>query len=663
MSFQDLLSKVARELSGERAKRHAGILSQFHRIQASKGFLTATDYVMSQLKKLDDKNCRIHEYVADGTKRNLEWKAPLSWDIEEGKLTLLEPENQVLCRFSEVPESICTHSKSVDTVCELVHIGDGKSENIENKDIRGKIALTTGSPRNMIEKLADLGAAGVIAYPSEERAHGYNEMIQYVGLWPSAENLDKSTFGFSLSRNQALKLIAFIKQKKKVLVRAEINAELYEGKMHVLSAKIEGDLLTNEEIILIAHICHPAPSANDNASGSALLLEIYQTLLSLINSGEIEKPHRTIRFLWVPEFHGTVPWIIEKTSRNDFKPIYCINLDMVGEHPALVGYPFTFSQASVSTPNYLNDLVMEIVEQTKDNPLAIEQGGWQFPWNTRVSSFSGGSDHILFNDEPTRIPSVMFGHPDTFHHTNLDTIEKVDQTTLKRVGITALATSIISSNLNKYVDTIVQSFATGYQKRKANLIKMISNETRNLDEVDEDKNQLIQHILWNTIDSFIEYENRIIRNIKDQFEKYEETIFDFVSQDMKILKETIHQTLFKYQNQELDAKIKEKLDRVPKRKWAGPIDSSKIYKLLMSENIAEEVPSMTENQLNRLKQFFTTSAGNYGGFILEITNLIDNKRTVSKILQLLSLINWKIFDLQILEDFLFYAETIKYIEF
>ncbi|MCK5141618.1 MAG: DUF4910 domain-containing protein, partial [Candidatus Heimdallarchaeota archaeon] len=413
MGFDKLISAITKELSGERTKRLTGILSQYHRIQASKEFLEASEYIYKKLRELGDNNCQIHEYAADGTKRNYEWYAPLSWDIEDGELIQLEPVERILCRFSETPESICTHSKDTDVEGEIIHIGSAKPEEIEGKEIGGKIVLTTGQPRAMIEQLKELGAIGVIAYPSEERAKGYSEMIQYVGLWPNADNKEKSTFGFSLSRRQASKLILQIKQKKKVIVKAKIKANLYEGNMHVLSTKIEGTKNPKEEIILIAHICHPAPSANDNASGSALLFEIYRSLKSLIDKGIIESPHRTIRFLWVPEFHGTVPWIIEKEKEEEFTPIFCINLDMVGEHPVHVGYPFTFNQSSISTPSYLNDIIAEVIEHVKDNPEAIEQGGWQFPWNYRIAPYSGGSDHILFNDEPFRIPSVMFGHPDT----------------------------------------------------------------------------------------------------------------------------------------------------------------------------------------------------------------------------------------------------------
>ena len=663
MGFEKLISVITREVSGERTKRLTNILSQYHRIQASKEFLTASKFIYDKLKNIGDNKCQIHEYVADGTKRYYDWYSPLSWDIEDGELIQLEPERLILCQFSETPESICTHSKDTDIEGEVIHIGSAKPEEVKDRDIEGKIVLTTGRPRAMIEQLEELGAIGVIAYPSEERAQGYSEMIQYVGLWPNADNIEKSTFGFSLSRRQASKLISQIKQKKKIIVKAKIKASLYAGNMHVLSTKIEGTKRPREEIILIAHICHPAPSANDNASGSALLFEIYRSLKTMIDKGVIEKPHRTIRFLWVPEFSGTLPWIIEKKKEEGFTPIFCINLDMVGEHPVHVGYPFTFNQSSISTPSYLNDIVAEVIEHVKDNPAAIERGGWQFPWNHRIVPYSGGSDHILFNDEPFRIPSVMFGHPDTFHHTNLDTIEKVDQTTLKRVGITTLATTIIGSSLDKYSDSLAKAYVIGYQKRKAKLINMISTEIEKSEDFQENEKLNYKYIIVKIINKFIENEKKSIDLMQKQFQFLDRKIINYLNNDLKLLVSGIQENFSLAFDQDMGTELDVNFQRIPKRKWVGPINSSKLYEITNSSFKLEESSKISDKQLTKLREFFTKSSGVYGGFILEITNLIDNTNTKLDILTLLSLVNWKVLEFQILEDFLRLLEYLGYITF
>ncbi|MEE9410001.1 MAG: DUF4910 domain-containing protein [Candidatus Heimdallarchaeota archaeon] len=662
MSLEKLLHKVTRELSGERAKRFTGYLSQYHRIQASKEFLSAIKFVQNELEKLGDTNSKIHEYTADGTRRYYDWNTPISWDIEDGELLLVEPVKKILCKFSEVPESVCTHSKPVDLEAEVIHIGDASPEEMNDNNVEGKIVLTTGSPRSMIDLLADHGAIGVIAYPSEQRAQGYLQMIQYVGLWPNAENKNKSTFGFSLSRKQAIELIKYQKEGKKIVVKAKIKAKLYEGNMHVLSTKIEGTVRPEEEIILVAHICHPAPSANDNASGSALLLEIYRTIKSLIDQKKITKPERTIRFLWVPEFHGTMPWIADQKQKENFKPIYCINLDMVGEHPALVGYPFTLNKASVSTPSFLNDLITEVIEIVKDYSDAIEQGGWQFPWNYRIKPFAGGSDQLLFNDEPLRIPSVMFGHPDTFHHTNLDSIEKVDPSTLKRVGSTVVVTVLASSYENEFSEEIVRAFQKGYQIRKGQLLNLIVRELSAPISLEEEAKNEHLYLINSTIGRFIDFEKLALESIKLSFPSIGSKLLEFVKSDREKLQQTIIESMQIQTNFEVKSDIIKIFKQIPVRNWRGPLNAYSIFNIEKLEKENDEKLKMKQDQLQRIKQFLEKSRADYGGFLLELINLIDNKNTVEEIISFLSLIEWKIPQIKEIFDFLDLLERLELIE-
>jgi hypothetical protein len=663
MSTENLLLEVIRELSGERAKRLTGILSQYHRIQASKEFLTATEVIKEELKKIGDEDSEIHEYIADGTKRYYEWNAPLSWDIKDGELILIEPSQKILCQYSEVPESICTHSKSVDIETEVIHIGEGKLDDIKEKNLDGKIVLTSGRPRDIFERLAEFNVAGIISYPSEQRAQGHLQMIQYVGLWPNAENLEKSTFGFSISRKQALELLSFMKDGKKVMVHGKIDADIYEGKMHVLSTKIQGTKKSNEEIILIAHICHPAPSANDNASGSALLFEVYRTIKMLIEKKKILPPQRTIRFLWVPEFHGTIPWIMEKIKEEKFKPLFCINLDMCGEHPALVGHPFTFNQSSISTPSYLNDLISMVINDVKDNNQAIEQGGWQFAWNYRINPFSGGSDHVLFNDDPVRIPSVMFGHPDTFHHTNLDTIEKVDPTTMKRVGVTTTMTTITAAYEDQYSKQILNDYIMGYHKRKGKLIQMIKKE-KDIQEELEAENKVIKNMLiHNTIKCFIQFENQILDSIINTFQELDNNTLKMLKNDITSTKETLEAILPSFEKQDLSEKTKKILDKIPRRKLRGPLNTRDIFKLMSEDKKFEENLQFSEEKLERVKNLVKASMQNYGGNILELFNLINNEKPIYDIISYMSLINWKIPDWKSIFDFLDFAEKVDFIYF
>jgi hypothetical protein len=72
--------------------------------------------------------------------------------------------------------------------------------------------------------------------------------------------------------------------------------------------------------------------------------------------------------------------------------------------------------------------------------------GSRYRFNYRVKGYSGGSDHVVFNDSSFLVPSVMLGHSDVFHHTNLDTTEKCDPTEMKRIIGLAEAAAIFLAN-------------------------------------------------------------------------------------------------------------------------------------------------------------------------------------------------------------------------
>jgi hypothetical protein len=111
---------------------------------------------------------------------------------------------------------------------------------------------------------------------------------------------------------------------------------------------------------------------------------------------------------------------------------------MIGEDLHKTGGTFNLVATPDSLPSYLNDVVVNLTRSIDSLNLRSTNGtDHPFVWN-RVP-FSGGSDHYLFNDGALRVPSVMFNHGDTFHHTSLDTPDKVDPSELRRVCALGLA--------------------------------------------------------------------------------------------------------------------------------------------------------------------------------------------------------------------------------
>jgi hypothetical protein len=343
--------------------------------------------------------------------------------------------------------SVVGYSKSCDIKAELVDVGEGLSEkDFEGKDVNGKLVLMQSPKLALTPFYASKGAEGVIIYPSPERAKGYRDMTVYTRFQADINSLEKSTFGLSIPYEKAMYLKTLLKEGS-VKMHAKIDAQLFDGEVEVISAAVLGREIPEEEIILIAHLCHPKAGANDNASGSAGLIELVRSLVALIKNKIIKPPKRTIRFLWVPEFEGTWPWV--KENVNKVRNALCnLNLDMIGEHPINIGEPCAVFQAPYSRPAILNDILHHFTEEIADHPGGIAVNGTKMPMRYRILPFSGGSDQQVFVDSIIGIPGMMFGHADPLWHSSLDIIENVDSTEMQRVIGIALCTCYILASLD-----------------------------------------------------------------------------------------------------------------------------------------------------------------------------------------------------------------------
>ncbi len=449
MILDQILTELSDKLSGTRAKQEVGRIAAHHRIQGSPGFFAALTQVKGTLDQMGIP-CNVHAYPADGRHKTFSWTAPLSWRVNSGSLRRIAPQDQSLIRFDELPHGIIAHSTGGEATGEVVDVGEGASPHDYDKiDVRGKFVMSTGQPRVVAPLAVERGAIALILYPTPQQAGKWPEMVRYGGFWPSAAQAGQTPLGFSISRRQADELLAAM-QTGPVRLSGTIDAGLSSGSLHVLEGWIPGRDLQAREILLIAHLCHPQPSANDNASGSGLLIEIARTLTELAAAGKIAI-ERTIRFLWVPEFYGTLPWA-EEHRRQVKKLLFVLNLDMVGESPEKLGEPLCVSQAP--GPAFLNSWFAPLLARIGNDRRTIAPSGSRRELHWKISPPSGGSDHIVFSDPTFAIPAVMFGHSDPLHHTHLDDLDMVDSTQLKRVGLLTAALALLPGLLSQERDRL-----------------------------------------------------------------------------------------------------------------------------------------------------------------------------------------------------------------
>ncbi len=446
LASKKLIQALVDKVSGEIAFKYTVLISHFDRIQASEGWHDSAVMIKEELEKIGYKDVVLEGWPSNGSMYYYTYKTPIGWRAKSAELWMVTPRREKLCSYEEIPLTLVKHSNSADVEAELVDVGTGVGEeSYKGKDVQGKIVLATAYTGTVMrEAVLERGALGVVTwYPPEVRP-GYPNMIRYTAIWPTWEEKEKIGFGFNVSKIQGWQLKKMLDEGRKVVLKADVDAEYYDTKVEVLSASLPGSVEPDKEVMIIGHLCHPLPSANDNASGSGGMLEMARALKRMIDEGLVEPPKRTIRFLWVPEFAGTVPYIkahLERTRNT----LAVINCDMIGEDLHLTGGTFNVTCTPDSLPSYLNDVVVNFTRLADGLNLRSVNGS-NHPFAYRIRPFGGGSDHYIFNDGALSVPSVMFGHGDTFHHTSLDTPDKVDPSELRRVCLIALGSTYYMAN-------------------------------------------------------------------------------------------------------------------------------------------------------------------------------------------------------------------------
>ena len=435
---------VTEEVSGSAAKERVAEITRYHRIQASTMFHDAAEHVRSELRKMGLKDAKIEQFTADGKHTYWTYTSPIGWEARDAALQLLEPEQKLLASYRDCPQCLHTYSKGTSkegVAANLVDVGGGtEAKDYVGKKVKGKLVLATGRAMAVQEEaVRKRGAAGVITdtmpyeFPDVRESIDVPDAHAYQGIWPNAKNLNKLSFGFSLSKRQGNYLRKLLRSGKKVKLKAVVDARLFPGHEEVVTASVRGSELPAEEVFVIAHLCHPKPGANDNASGSGAVLEIARTITDLLKAGKIARPRRTIRFLWVPETLGTVAYLAGHADVPS-RFVAGINLDMVGEDQDRCGSTLLMTKTPDSLPSFLNDYMNDVYERSLASVDKMVGSGLASKFRFSASSFSGGSDHAEFTTSTTKVPCVSFTQwPDKFYHTSMDTMDNVSEDSMRRI--------------------------------------------------------------------------------------------------------------------------------------------------------------------------------------------------------------------------------------
>ncbi|MBA4364549.1 MAG: hypothetical protein C0398_00905 [Coprothermobacter sp.] len=402
-----LREDLLREFCPQNALELERDLALLHRSKGGQGFVDAI--------------ARLQEFVGPGTVRHYAstttcqgYLMPRPWGLKGGFLRLSTGEWLVPdLRMAPIGGIFLSGASHGIERLGVVDVGSGTEDTEYAQPVEGCAVLATGKPPVVYrEAVAERGARCVISdfMPAQDTRIGRTpeEMPDTVNYASFGSEAQGEGFGFNVSHRTFKRLQDMVREEA-VEVDAFFDADAGTGDLQVLEAHM-GTPGPQKPILLLAHLCHPRPGANDNASGAALLAELVRVLCTV-------PLEREVIALWMPEFYGTIAWLADQ------KPdLACaIDLDMVGEDQTKTGSTLEVTATPWSLPSFISDL-MAVNLTTHDFRLML-------------TGFTWGSDHAILNDASLHVPALLLSQwPDRYYHSSDDTPDKSSVQSFEWVG-------------------------------------------------------------------------------------------------------------------------------------------------------------------------------------------------------------------------------------
>lgn len=305
-----------------------------------------------------------------------------------------------------------TYTPSGDVQAPLEYVGLATEEELEGKDLNDKIALIQRGSNSFTEKVinaAEKGAVGVIIFNNTDGVINGTLGTTDVRYVPAV----------SITQAQGNDLVTKLNNGETVTVSLKVlgaSAGLRSSHNVIASKKPTNKKKDNGNVITVTshHDSVPgAPGANDNASGTAMVLELARVFKNLPTDTEI----RFITFgaeelglIGSRHYVANLPQAeLDRIAAN-------FNLDMVGSRDA--------GDLVVNTVDGQPNLVTELTQAS-----SLRLNGEP----TRLGR-SGSSDHVPFAE--AGIPAALFIHSplEPWYHTPQDTIDKISKEKLEDVA-------------------------------------------------------------------------------------------------------------------------------------------------------------------------------------------------------------------------------------
>ncbi len=367
----------------------------------------------------------------DGRSRRLGALMPEGWSCAHARATLIDGAGrEPLCDYDRLKLSLILRSDPARGRFPLVELEDGTEDaHYQGREVRGCVVLTRGAVQR-VHQLAvrERGAAGILfdgrrLLPPVRGPLDDPDAVSYTSFWWQGD--EPRGWGFVVSPGSGARL----RERLRGGVRLELEVEIESRRF-----------AEAREALVMAHLCHPEPSANDNGSGVAAALEAARALAALFARPATRPRRLGIRFLWVPELTGTHAWFAGPRADGAgdgldagraARTVAALNLDMVGEDQSRCGSTLLIEHPPCFAGSFAGELLRRIRDRAQDWVTSYSGPGHYSMTRMSEVPYGGGSDHAVLTDPLVGVPCPMLIQwPDRYYHSSHDTPDKCDPASL-----------------------------------------------------------------------------------------------------------------------------------------------------------------------------------------------------------------------------------------
>ncbi|MGQ0553433.1 MAG: M28 family peptidase [Planctomycetota bacterium] len=426
-------------------------IDPYYRVRGNHGYQKSLERILLVLREAGFATSSSEGVARDSAEIRDFGPVEQAWTPLHARLELLDAEGsaRILHEFEDesgaqrtflAVNSFATRSEGV--VAPLMRFDASKPAEV----YAGTIVFGSLPAETLFDRAVRQGRAlGVISsyLPDYNRPGVHQDSIRYSKL-PYDE--ERHAFGLNVSHASGAVLSAALDEGQ-AYVRVSIGARFAEARGRALIATIGGTLANAGTVAVVGHL--DEPGANDNGSGIATMAAMASGYLRALRDGRVARPRRSISFVFGTEFESSREWLQAKIGPVDLALV----VDMVGQNQATTGAVALVERMpdpgaiwdrkpldvhsewgrsdelreSDLTGSFLNDYMLSALR------LRAENTGW----NVRSNPFEGGSDHESFLERG--VPAVLLWHfTDTYYHTSLDRLDKVDPAEMEHMAVCAL---------------------------------------------------------------------------------------------------------------------------------------------------------------------------------------------------------------------------------